>query len=760
MATKFSSAKMSAAVFQPVAMRVTQPTFTAVAAVETAIVAQPVKAKEVSVPVAGPVFTTPIQNIRFIDPAFAQNIINLRTPTGGVPRGQINVPVSPSENVTDELIFEGASDPSLKFYIPRYRLAEQSVGGQQRYQVALRQSGEEWTLTVHLQKYRAPSIAAGAPEATEMNHRIAVFLKHNQLAGGTVIAKEELELTERTDEPNGICAVLRGNNLAELGLIYQTLTDPVYGATFIVRNWVTVAVPVPRTNEQTQSSPTRIIRDHRTQSSSTRIIRDHRTNDMAMSRMARFEIMRPVAVAEVTPAAETPTEPLFRQVDRVLDDCVAPNPFVFPPALHGYIFGDVTATSGERFELVRHQVTYPKSGRSHSYYQNPVRSYEFYYLPDAFKIVRLPQSPHKPTMSVRFATTDASIDAVQVSLDYIALPFVDPARLQAAASELKQKITEPLPPDANGLDFEPLLNPPDKTQLLLAIPRSDASSGPFDDRKGAMIDLRSGIHDSLSLNMSQFQAVYDALFGGSINLLSGNVVMNLGGEQEAIPFAARMDDLIGEVFSYEEFPDEESGGLKISLKNAIESPIIINALNAEIRRGEAATPGQIRKLVSSENTDQLPVELKPGKELRLLLVPSSPLPGAGALHAVFDLTGIKVQPDKDAVWNAILDDALAVYPKLITVKTFKQNFDPPPDNADNQIMAVVVDFEGGVSVELNADKLEERDVPLPLPIGDYVLRKADQGQYRYKVRVIRLSGETRDTEWRTDSTGILFPSLK
>jgi hypothetical protein len=146
----------------------------------------------------------------------------------------------------------------------------------------------------------------------------------------------------------------------------------------------------------------------------------------------------------------------------------------------------------------------------------------------------------------------------------------------------------------------------------------------------------------------------------------------------------------------------------------------------------------------------------------LLLVPSSPLPGAGALHAVFDLTGIKVQPDKDAVWNAVLDDALAVYPRLITVKTFKQKFDPPPDNADNQIMAVVVDFEGGVSIELTADKLEERDVPLPASIGDYVLRKPDQGQYRYKVRVIRLSGETRDTEWRTDITTTLYvyPSVK
>ncbi len=725
MLTRFSST----AVFQPIATRVGQPNFTAVAAsqvepaVETAVVAQPVKAIEVSVPTAGPVFTTPIQNIRFIDPVFAQNIINLRTPTEGVPRGQINVPVSPSENVTDELIFDGASDPSLKFYIPRYRLAEQSVGGQQRYQIALQQSGEEWTLTVHLQKYRAPAIAALAPEATEMDHRIAVFLKHNQLAGGTVIAKEELEFQEKTNEPNGICAVLRGNTIAERDLIYQTLTDPAYGATFIVRNWVTVAVPVPRTNEQTQSSPTTVIRDHRTNEQTpptpTPIIRDHRTNVMAMPRMARFGAIQGVAIGELNPTAETPTEPLFRQVDRVLDDCVDPNPFVFPPALHGYIFGNVTATPGERFDLVRHQIRWKEI--MHSYYQNPVRSNQFYYLPDAFKIGRRPESPHNPVMSVRFTTTDASIDAVQVSLDYIALPFVDPARLQAAASELKQKITQPLPPDANGLDFEPLLNPPDKTQLLVAIPRSDTASGPFDDRKGAMVDLRSGIHDSLSLNMSQFQAVYDALFGGSINLLS---------------------------------------------------PVRIDALTAEIRRGEGRVRGQIQKLVktgvmepgsSEDSMGELPVDLKAGEELRLLLVPSSPLPpGEGPLHAFFDLTGIKVQPDKDAIWNAILDPSTPeVYLKSITVKTFKQKFDPPPDNADNQIMAVVVDFEGGASAELNADNLE-RAVPLPLPIADYVLRKPDQGQYRYKVRVIRLSGETGDTEWRTDSKTPLFvyPSVK
>ena len=127
----FASTKMSALGLQLGAMRVAQPSFTQIAvskvepAAASTVVAQPVKAKEADVPTGSPVLTTPIQNIRFIDPVFAQNIINLRPLTEGLPRGQINVPVSPSENVTDELIFEGASDPALKFYIPRYRLAQQ-----------------------------------------------------------------------------------------------------------------------------------------------------------------------------------------------------------------------------------------------------------------------------------------------------------------------------------------------------------------------------------------------------------------------------------------------------------------------------------------------------------------------------------------------------------------------------------------------------------------------------------------------------------
>ncbi|CAN5769004.1 hypothetical protein BH18ACI4_BH18ACI4_29210 [soil metagenome] len=798
----FSRLNLRDLTVQPAATRVVPPVFTEVVATATqpdvaalrVVEAQPVSPAVTVVPQVHPVFTPRIQDMRFINPDFARNISKLRTPTEGVPRSQITVPISPSENVTDELLFEEAADASKKQYIPRYRVAQQNVSGQQRYQISLQPSGPEWTLTVHLQKFPAPAIADAAREAHEMTHGLSVILKHDQMIGGQAGAQEEMEFNEVTVENGDIRAVLRVNTLVERDLLYQSLTDPAYHARLIVRRAVKVAVPLP----QASGTPGTMIPG--TTIPGNIILRPriprHRMRRAFVNprmRIDRFPIDRDEA-PEVIDAAPEAHEPLFRQRVHALDQDIEPNPFVFPLALHGYIFGGITATPGQHFELVRQQIRW--KGKFHSYYQNPARPYQFYYLPDSFKIARRPESPHNPVMSVGFEATDGAIDHVQVALGYIAIPFVDPDRLQAATGELKNFITAPLPPGVNSLDFEPLLTSPDKTKLRLAIPRADTALGPFDERKQAMVDLRSGIHDSLSLTMPQFQAVFDAIFGGSAILLSGNVEVNLGGDQgEAIPFAARMNDLAGQIFDYKEEaariedlkttlrdatdnpietlrgglsdlkemlrnaldnPAEALvGSVKATFRNAIESPVQINSLAAEFHREQERFPAFIHGLDFST-----PIQLKPGEELSFSVIPSSRIGGDGALSVEYDLDGVQVLPDREAVWNAILDpSAPAEYVRTIKVKTFKQRFDPPSDNPANQIMAIVLDFEGDVSVELNSENLEA-EADLFLPISNIVLGKVDEGQYRYKVRVIRLAGETRDTEWRTDSTGILFPNVQ
>ena len=245
------------------------------------------------------------------------------------------------------------------------------------------------------------------------------------------------------------------------------------------------------------------------------------------------------------------------------------------------------------------------------------------------------------------------------------------------------------------------------------------------------------------------------MFGRSAVLFRGEVKLD-DELNEVIPFTARMNDLVGELLDFQEVADEASGGVKATVRNAIESPIRINHLTAMLHRGEAMFPGEIRDLST-------PVTLGPGEEITLTVVPSAPIVEAGSLHAVFDLNGVEVLPDPEKVWNAILDPNLpAEYLRSITVKTFREMFNPSPDQPGNQIMAILVEFERGDTVELNADKLEAK-AALRLPLSDIILRRvdqeADQGTYRYRVTVIRKEGRSRDEVWKTDRIGILFPEV-
>ena len=172
---------------------------------------------------------------------------------------------------------------------------------------------------------------------------------------------------------------------------------------------------------------------------------------------------------------------------------------------------------------------------------------------------------------------------------------------------------------------------------------------------------------------------------------------------EVIPFTARMNDLVGELLDVREVADAASGGVKAMVRNVIESPIRINYLTAMLHRGETIFPGEIRDLST-------PVTLGSGEEITLTVAPSAPLVEAGSLHGVFDLNGVEVLPDPEKVWNAILDPNLpAEYLRSITVKTFREMFTPSPDRPGNQIMAILVEFERGDTVELNADKLEAKE---------------------------------------------------
>ena len=153
-----------------------------------------------------------------------------------VPREQVTVPICPTATVTDEVIFE---DARQKYYLPRYRIAEETVSGQQRYRIALAASGQGWTLTVYLEAYPAAKIEQEIRDAKIIEHKASVLLSY-QWHG----QQGELPFQEVTQEAGGqrLKAVLRLNTLEERDSIYLALTDAAYGAILMVRREVKVAI--------------------------------------------------------------------------------------------------------------------------------------------------------------------------------------------------------------------------------------------------------------------------------------------------------------------------------------------------------------------------------------------------------------------------------------------------------------------------------------------------------------------------------------
>ena len=187
-------------------------------------------------------------------------------------------------------------------------------------------------------------------------------------------------------------------------------------------------------------------------------------------------------------------------------------------------------TPGTSNGLVRHSIDW--NGTTHFYYQSNRSQNAFYYMPDTFKLARRPEPPHKPIVSVSFASADQSLEAVRVKVTYVAVPVVNRERLTAALPAIRALIPATLA--AEPIELEPLLPAPKALRLNLSYPGSDTSTGPFAPRPQAFVDLRSGIVDSIpELTYEQFRGLFDALFSTGQLTLTGNVVLDLGNEGES-----------------------------------------------------------------------------------------------------------------------------------------------------------------------------------------------------------------------------------
>jgi hypothetical protein len=670
------------------------------------------------------------ENLRVMNPAIWRKIGKVRpAPGNGSTRESLALPVAQGEDFTDATTFEAASG-SGKFYIPRYALATRKVSGNEQYIIRIEKApAGDWIMRVVLAKNRSPGIPA---DAAELVHDILVRLVYViSLAGGGSTAKELpfQEITEAADK-RSITAVLRFASPAERDQALTAITQPSGGAGLKVTRSVRVAIPL---------------------------------------------------------GAAAPR--LYRPVTRGIDQIADPNPLTLNAAMHPYLF-EGQAPQGATPGLVAHQVKW--GGRFFTYWQDAVRPELFYYLPDSFRLARRGKpAPFLPIMSIRVEAGSATAEGATITLEFAATPFIDPARMEDARGKLSKHLpAAPKAPKPGGaapsgqpgslgglfgralggsigevigavvdgamtagpkaavdlIVLEPM--PVQKAALWLA-----ATGSGLTEQPGAQVEVRAAIYHSMNLPMAQFQAVFDALMGGSVTLMRGEVRLDLGqAKPEIIPLDLRFDRMNGELLlaDFARIADEPNA-VEVTLGNAIESPIELRKLTGWAVIGDLEYAGDLDGL-------QLPATVAAGGSRKFRMLFPKALP-AGELQLMFDFEDVQAKPEPALMWQAILDPTTpAEYQKTIQVRAVQSMFEPSPDKPNDRVLAILVQFETGGTVELTAAKLEA-ETKIRMPLAAMVLGSAGPASYRYRSQVIRAGSRQQDNAWREDSFDILFPAL-
>jgi hypothetical protein len=445
-------------------------------------------------------------------------------------------------------------------------------------------------------------------------------------------------------------------------------------------------------------------------------------------------VTRSNAVATTSPEADVPP---YRAVRQPLDQVI--EPFVFPPALHGYMFQGITPGSGSDDQLVRYRCQW--RGTFHTYLQDASRPSVVYCFADRFKVARRRDAPFTPFITVR-ATSRPDATATDVVFDYIVAPYTDPKRLEDARAQLLAEARF----GATQVEFQPFLT----SDVRYFIDRPAETGAVREQRPDAAVVLQGALKDTLTMSLMDFKLLFNAMQNKTAALFLGRVEIDVpDGSTEVIPFEARMDDLEGEMFSYEATGSQD-GSVRVTIANEIESPVSIQTLDATM----TSAGRRVRGLV--QGTSLPCARLLPGEAIQVTVAPAAPMGATSPPEVAFDLSGVTVMPDPEAIWNSILDRSTLECFKEIKVKVIPGVFEPVAGREAERIEAVLAAFEGGGTAELSADALEAK-VRIDYPIDDVVLNRPVSSSYRYTVTVLRKDGsQDRDAAPREGSGDLLY----
>ena len=472
---------------------------------------------------------------------------------------------------------------------------------------------------------------------------------------------------------------------------------------------------------------------------------------------AGFDPTGPRPPISVDPPPE-PAAPRYHDLDVALDHPADPDPLLLDPALHPYFSEGAggAPTADADAPLRRIALAFQPEGglsRQHAYFQDATDPALFYYLPDVYRLGRTTRLPFLPEMVVRMTAPDASSSSAQATVDYIARPLTDPARLESAQAALGAEIPASAPPGA-----APRLAPmPARARLRLSVP--GGAGVELRDFPEITIDVANGFRQALTVPLAQFRQLFAAAFSAdATSLFSGEVLVETGfPSPEAVPVDIRFAHTVGPLLDSIETPAAD-GSVVVKLRNATESHLRITRLPLRLIRDGAEVAATAQGLDLSA-----PMDLASNAVLEFTAVPSAPLPGTGPTDAVFDLSGTEVLARPAEILPVISDSSVpADYVRAIRVMALPVAFagQPAATPAVPPVDLVHVEFETGNSVDLT-EAARDLTAEVRLPLVNLLLNEDIRAEYRYRQLVVYRSGDqAQDAEWRRSSSDLLVVPVR
>ncbi|MBC7736742.1 MAG: hypothetical protein H7245_05850 [Candidatus Saccharibacteria bacterium] len=669
-------------------------------------------------------------------------VLNLigEPPPAGYERQAATLPIADVTAIAETTVFVSA-DGAHNWYLPHYRLRTLSAA---RYDIAVTTTPDgRFRIAAGLDR-TAPDGATLPAGAEELPHTVEAWLTFTNAKGLVQnIAFVEL-LRDANQRLTGLAAPF---DLDLLSAVVPAVQRS--GARLMLRRKIQIAAPM------VDATGGNLLIDQRFKIMRRPVTLDSTT--LRIAPMARFNRAALTDRMVAAPQIEQPPPSRYHDVDQTFEQAIDPDPLLLDPQLHAYFAAGVGgATTSTTEPLRRLSIPWHSEGttRQHPYFQDSDDPTLFYYLPDTYRLGRTGHTPFLPEMVVRMTAPDDTSAGAQATIDYIARPTTNPARLEAALTLL----TPEIPAVSAAAGTRPRLVPmPAKALLRMALP--GAAGVELHEFPDITIDIANGFRQALTVPLTQFRQLFAAAFSAdATSLFSGEVLVDTRlPSPESVPVDIRFAHTVGPLLDSVETPG--TGDIVVvRLRNCTESTLHIRALPLYMVRGAAMVAGHADGLDLST-----PLDLASGAALDLTVQPQTPLDGTGAIDVVFDLDAIDVLAKPEQILPVVSDSSVpADYVREIHVMALALTFagQPAATPPIPPVELIHIEFETGDAVDLTPD-MREAMGHVRQPLANLLLHQDVRAEFRFRQLVVYRNGDQFvDADWRTSTSELLVLPMK